>query len=761
MRPDGGEARRITDAQGRRRPTSRSAATADGSCTAAARPARSSSIGCRCAGHRQRRRPEQLTKHADRRRHLAVGARQHAASTSSRPTPSTRTRSCAARRGSPSTSATRRRRSRSLWALDLDRMKTTRLTEDGALLGARLLDLRRRQVGRLPRHVGRPLQAQHHRAEHLRRPVPARDRDRQDRAADQQRGSRRERASSFSPDGKWIAFSAPDDLDELQHDEQPRLPARASPSAASRSASSAASFDGDVTVGFWSKDGNTIYFNEGIKATNQLMALDVASRTRSRRSPTRRHRSRSIATTTRGVLLINYADGDDAVDDSSPSHRSTRSPTASAWKQLTDANPQVARLRARRAGRDHLEVEGRQDGRRRARQAGRLPGRAALSADRRDPRRARVGRRARLQRRLRLAGLRRRGLRRADAELSRLDQLRREAQDRHRRQLLPAGLRRHHDRRRSPDRAGHRRSRHAWACSAGAPAATGPTGSSRTPIASRRSAPAPARRTGSRCTRRATCSGTASSTSATSCRTTTSSVLEPVAAQVHQEREDADDDPRRRGRSARAEPAVGGAAHGAEAARRADGATVRRVGVWARALEKIEFEETKKDTKATGSQRRNGGERRRTEAATLHRPRWSNRSAAVSGGRAARAPALGRRQGRASRGAGSRSVTASVRLRSHRSFVVNPLTPSLVSPSAPSSSNSVFFRPLRPRDLESTSDFKRQTSNFHRLSPPPYPSPRTPRRCESRCARERLSPRSATARRGGRGRPLRSGRRAP
>ena len=38
-----------------------------------------------------------------------------------------------------------------------------------------------------------------------------------------------------------------------------------------------------------------------------------------------------------------------------------------------------------------------------------------------------------------------------------------------------------------------------------------------------------------------------------------------VAAQVHQERQDADDDPRRRRRSARAEPAERRAAHGAEA----------------------------------------------------------------------------------------------------------------------------------------------------------------------------------------------------
>ena len=32
-----------------------------------------------------------------------------------------------------------------------------------------------------------------------------------------------------------------------------------------------------MTVGFWSKDGKTIYFNEGVKATDQLMALDLAA----------------------------------------------------------------------------------------------------------------------------------------------------------------------------------------------------------------------------------------------------------------------------------------------------------------------------------------------------------------------------------------------------------------------------------------------------------------------------------------------------
>ena len=33
-------------------------------------------------------------------------------------------------------------------------------------------------------------------------------------------------------------------------------------------------FDGDLSIGFWSKDGKTIYFNEGIRATQQLFSID-------------------------------------------------------------------------------------------------------------------------------------------------------------------------------------------------------------------------------------------------------------------------------------------------------------------------------------------------------------------------------------------------------------------------------------------------------------------------------------------------------
>jgi dipeptidyl aminopeptidase/acylaminoacyl peptidase len=67
------------------------------------------------------------------------------------------------------------------------------------------------------------------------------------------------------------------------------------------------SFDGDAGIGFWSKDGGTIYFNEGIKATNQFMALDV--RTGDVKQLTREKASLSVdRDDDTGVLLITYSD---------------------------------------------------------------------------------------------------------------------------------------------------------------------------------------------------------------------------------------------------------------------------------------------------------------------------------------------------------------------------------------------------------------------------------------------------------------------
>lgn len=99
------------------------------------------------------------------------------------------------------------------------------------------------------------------------------------------------------------------------------------------------SFDGHLSVDFWSEDGNTIWFNEGIRATRQLLALDV------RRDQVRQVTDFPAALSVNrdddsGVILINYQ------DPRTPPTLFTvasldRVANRSAWVQLTDTNPQV------------------------------------------------------------------------------------------------------------------------------------------------------------------------------------------------------------------------------------------------------------------------------------------------------------------------------------------------------------------------------------------------------------------------------------
>jgi dipeptidyl aminopeptidase/acylaminoacyl peptidase len=142
----------------------------------------------------------------------------------------------------------------------------------------------------------------------------------------------------FSPDSQWLAFAAPDDFDKYSMTNE-RVYLRAVNDRGKPFRKLGASFDGDVTVGFWSKDGNTIYFNEGIKATNQLMALDV--RQNAVKQLTNEKASLSVdLDQDSGVLLISYADATTpptlfkAASVEQIGNRST-------WLPLADANPQV------------------------------------------------------------------------------------------------------------------------------------------------------------------------------------------------------------------------------------------------------------------------------------------------------------------------------------------------------------------------------------------------------------------------------------
>ena len=143
---------------------------------------------------------------------------------------------------------------------------------------------------------------------------------------------------SFSPDSTKVAFSAPDDLTAYNMTNN-RVYLRAVADKGKPFQKLGGSFDGDVGIGFWAKDSSTIYFNEGIKATNQIVALDV--RYNNVRPLTEEKAAVSIEEDAdTGVLLINYSDGTtpatlftiDKIGDAS---------TRKAWRQVTDPNPQV------------------------------------------------------------------------------------------------------------------------------------------------------------------------------------------------------------------------------------------------------------------------------------------------------------------------------------------------------------------------------------------------------------------------------------
>ena len=225
----------------------------------------------------------------------------------------------------------------SLWALDLDGEKTKRLTEDSSFSVAdvvispdsKWIVFRGQSPDRFKRNITMEnlysdlylLETSTGKLERL--------------SQNEEVG---ESGASFSPDSRWIAFSAADELKTYSLSNG-RLYLREVSERGQPFRKLGASYDGDVTVGFWSKDGTTIYFNDGVKATNQLLALDVRQNTV--RQLTHEKGSLSITRDAdSGVLLMTYSD-----PATPPTTYAVRSidqiATRSSWLQLTDANPQV------------------------------------------------------------------------------------------------------------------------------------------------------------------------------------------------------------------------------------------------------------------------------------------------------------------------------------------------------------------------------------------------------------------------------------
>ena len=221
----------------------------------------------------------------------------------------------------------------SLWALDLDSKRTTRLTRDtsysvgdftispdGKWIGFHGLSANRYERNILEQMGNADLYLLDVSSGNIERLTNNKEIG--------------ESAISFSPDSRTIAFSAPDDF-IMRHNQRVYL--RDVASKGSQLKKLGGGFDGAVTVAFWSKDGSTIYFNEGIKATEQLMALDVASN-KVRQLTTDRASLRAVLDEDTDRIFINRSDPrTPATVYTVATARDVE--TRSAWTQLTDANP--------------------------------------------------------------------------------------------------------------------------------------------------------------------------------------------------------------------------------------------------------------------------------------------------------------------------------------------------------------------------------------------------------------------------------------
>jgi dipeptidyl aminopeptidase/acylaminoacyl peptidase len=147
-----------------------------------------------------------------------------------------------------------------------------------------------------------------------------------------------ESTPSFSPDSRFVAVSAPDDLEKYTMRNQ-RLYLRPVGEKGSRWRKLGAGHDGDVTADFWSKDGRTVYFNDGVRATTQLLALDVQKD--AVRQVTNEKAALGVAQDEdTGVILVSYSDGaTPPTTFAAPSMQALA--TRTTWVALTDTNPQV------------------------------------------------------------------------------------------------------------------------------------------------------------------------------------------------------------------------------------------------------------------------------------------------------------------------------------------------------------------------------------------------------------------------------------
>jgi dipeptidyl aminopeptidase/acylaminoacyl peptidase len=138
---------------------------------------------------------------------------------------------------------------------------------------------------------------------------------------------------SFSPNSQWLAFAAPDDW-KFEHNQRVWL--RKVDDTGGQFRKLGSDFDGDVRTGFWSATSDTIYFNAGVKATQNVFATIVATGHVVQLTDFKASVSLSHDEST-GRLLVNYADPKTPTATYTVSGIQALKDRAS-WVQLTDAN---------------------------------------------------------------------------------------------------------------------------------------------------------------------------------------------------------------------------------------------------------------------------------------------------------------------------------------------------------------------------------------------------------------------------------------
>ena len=150
-----------------------------------------------------------------------------------------------------------------------------------------------------------------------------------------------EAGMDFSPDSRWVLFSAPDDLTRYTMTES-RVYLREVADRGGEFRKLGTDFDGSARGGFWSEDGRTLYFNAGIKTRSQLFALDLEEDEYEQVT----HEDAALSVNRdedTGILLINYSDPrtyQTVFTVSDISHLAARD----RWVQLVDVNPHIEEM---------------------------------------------------------------------------------------------------------------------------------------------------------------------------------------------------------------------------------------------------------------------------------------------------------------------------------------------------------------------------------------------------------------------------------